>query len=147
MADKITIAEKVTNNPPQRLLKKNPENKIYLICIAGKDGENDSWELVQGRTEAYETIKNDIDFIDLEHSFILVESAKLENRLSIVAFMRHVEGYYQDSFDIDDYIKGDWDESDYKENNFIENQLTNAINNADRLSMADMINNLVDIQE
>ena len=37
---------------------KAPEEKQYLICIAGKDGAEDEWEIVTGRTNAYEKIKN-----------------------------------------------------------------------------------------
>ncbi len=96
--------------------KKHPENRQYLICIAGT---YDSWVIVTGRTEAYEYIKQNIDDINMEHSFILVETCTLAERKSIYAFMKYAGEFYSDGFDIEDYIKGDWDESDYKRNNDI----------------------------
>ena len=134
----IQVARVVEKNPKQTILKNNPENKVYLLCIAGKDGADDSWELITGRTELYETIKNSIDFIDLDRSFVLVESAKLENRKSIVAFMKYAEQFFQDSFDIDDYIKGDWDESDYRKINDIDNSF--VANSNDKLDMENFMN-------
>lgn len=134
----IQVARVVNQNPEQKILKNNPELKVYLLCIAGKDGADDSWELITGRTELYETIKNSIEFIDLQRSFVLVESAKLENRKSIVAFMKYAEQFFQDSFDIDDYIKGDWDESDYRKINDIDNSF--VANSNDKLDMENFMN-------
>lgn len=135
----IEVARVVERNPAQNLLKKDPENKVYLLCIAGKDGANDSWDLIIGRTELYETIKNSIEYIDLDRSFVLVESAKLENRKSIVAFMKYAERFFEDSFDIEDYIKGDWDEDDYRKNNEIDSMF--MINNHDKaLEMKNFLN-------
>lgn len=90
--------------------KKSPDEKEYLICIKGKDGAEDSWDIVIGRDEAYTYIKDSIEFIDLEESFILVDECKMSERKSIVVFMRYVERFYEDNFDINDYVKGD-DES------------------------------------
>ena len=49
----IEVARVVERNPAQNLLKKDPENKVYLLCIAGKDGANDSWELITSKTALY----------------------------------------------------------------------------------------------
>ena len=135
--EKQMVAKVVEKNPPQRILQKNPEEKVYLLCIAGKDGGPDSWEIITGRTELYETIKNSIEFIDLEKSFTPVETAKLENRKSIVAVMKYLEQFYEDSFDIEDYIKGDWDEEDYRKHNDIDSAF---IPNNDVLNMQDILN-------
>ena len=135
--EKQMVAKVVEKNPQQRILQKNPEEKVYLLCIAGKDGGPDSWEIITGRTELYETIKNSIEFIDLEKSFTLVETAKLENRKSIVAVMKYLEQFYEDSFDIEDYIKGDWDEEDYRKHNDIDSAF---IPNNDVLNMQDILN-------
>ena len=112
---------------------KSPEEKQYLICIAGKDGGEDEWEIVIGRTAAYERIKNSIAYIDLDHSFILVEGHPLEKRKSIYASMKHVEQFYEDNFDIEDYIKGDWSETDYRAMNDTTESL--VISNDERLDM------------
>lgn len=127
--------------------KKHPEDRQYLICIKAKpgSGETDSWDIVIGRTEAYNYIKDNIDYIDIEHSFILVESLPLEKRASIYAFMKHVGDFYEDSFDIEDYIKGDWDEEDYKRNN----DMSLMIDNVERVNMQSFLDgdvNTVDLE-
>ena len=119
--------------------KKHPESRQYLICIKSK-GAQDSWEIVTGRTEAYEYIKENIDDIDMEHSFILVESCSLAERKSIYAFMKYAGDFYEDSFDIEDYIKGDWDESDYKRNN----DMTLMIDKTERVDMQSFMDGDVD---
>lgn len=118
--------------------KKHPENRQYLICIAGLN--QDSWIIVTGRTEAYEYIKSNIDDINLEHSFILVESCVLAERKSIYAFMKYAGEFYSDGFDIEDYIKGDWDEMDYKMNN----DISLMIDNKDRVNMESFMNGDID---
>ena len=113
--------------------KKHPESRQYLICIRAKEnsGAQDSWDFVTGRTEAYEYIKENIDDIDLEHSFVLVESVTLAERKSIYAFMKYAGEFYSDGFDIEDYVKGDWDEADYMRNN----DISLMVNNQDRIDM------------
>ena len=122
--------------------KKHPEDRQYLICIRTKNGSGvqDSWDIVTGRTEAYEYIKNNIDDIDMDRSFILVESLTLAERKSIYAFMKYAGDFYEDSFDIEDYIKGDWDEIDYKRNN----DIALMIDNKDRINMESFMNGDVD---
>ena len=122
--------------------KKHPEERQYLICIRTKSGSGvqDSWDIVTGRTEAYEYIKTNIDDIDLEHSFILVESCILAERKSIYAFMKYAGEFYSDGFDIEDYIKGDWDEMDYKRNN----DISLMINNNERIGMESFMNGDID---
>lgn len=118
--------------------KKHPEDRQYLICIIAKSGsgEQDSWDIVTGRTAAYDYIKENIDHIDIEHSFILVESCTLAQRKSIYAFMKHVGDFYSDGFDIEDYIKGDWDEMDYKRTN----DISLEIDNAERIDIQSFMN-------
>lgn len=103
--------------------KKRPEEKQYLICIQGKPGSGvqPDWVIVVGRTAAYEYIKDNIEDIDFETSFILVETCKLSDRQSIYTFMKYVQDGYEDGFDIDEHIVGDWNESDYRINNDIDN--------------------------
>ena len=120
---------------------KNYEEKQYLICIAAPYSDSDIWNIVTGRTEAYEYIKEHIDIIDFRDSFILVESCTLNERKSIYAFMKYAGQFYEDNFDIDDYIKGDWSESDYREDNGIDESLD--ISYSDRLNMADIMNGTI----
>lgn len=121
--------------------KKHPEDRQYLICIRTKDFDGrDDWEIVTGRTAAYEYIKENIESIDMEHSFILVESLTLAERKSIYAFMKYVGDFYSDNFDIEDYIKGDWDEADYKR----DNDIALMIDNSERVDMESFMNGDVD---
>lgn len=136
MSEEIIFAKVVKDKPDQNIIKNNPELKEYLLCIAGKDGADDTWEMITGRTELYETIKNNIEWIDLERSFVLLSTAKLENRKSIVAFMKYCERFFNDSFDIEDYIKGDWSEAEYAAQNNIDTMFSNN----DRLNMEDFMN-------
>jgi hypothetical protein len=113
--------------------QKHPEYRQYLICIRTKDGSGaqDFWDIVTGRSEAYELIKENIDDIDFNYSFILVESCELSKRKSIYAFMKYAGEFFSDGFDIEDYIKGDWDEEDYKR----ENDISLEVSNKDRINM------------
>ena len=133
MAQQLKEMVKIVDNK-----KKHPEERQYLICIAGKS--EDFWNIITGRTEAYEFIKENIDDIDLEHSFILVETCTLSERKSIPEFMRYAGEFYNDGFDINDYIKGDWDEEDYRKNN----DITQIIDNVERLELEDIMNGNVD---
>lgn len=118
--------------------KKHPEERQYLICISGLSQDN--WVIVTGRTEAYNYIKENIDDINMEHSFILVESCTLGERKSIYAFMKYAGEFYSDGFDIEDYIKGDWDELDYKRTN----DISLMIDNTERVDIQSFMNGDVD---
>ena len=120
----IKRVDKTKEHQHTSVVAKDPESKVYLLCLASNDGGDNTWELIVGRTELYKTIKDMIETIDFEKSFVLVESAKLCDRRSIVKFMKYAEQFYNDSFDIDDYIKGDWDENEYQMNNEIDGMLT-----------------------
>lgn len=125
--------------------KKHPEERQYLICIRAKEGSGsqDSWDFVIGRTEAYEYIKSVIDDIDMDHSFILVDSVTLAERKSIYAFMKYAGEFYSDGFDIEDYIKGDWDEMDYMRNN----DISLIVDNKDRIDMKSFMDGDINTQD
>ena len=138
--EKKVMAIKTQEIPEQKILKnKDPESKVYLLCISGKDGAEDSWEFITGRTELYETIKNSIEFIDLQTSFVVLEDHPLNTRKSIVSFMKYAERFYNDNFDIEDYIRGDWSESEYQTDNEIDSTF-NMLGSDSRLSMTDFMN-------
>lgn len=120
--------------------KKHPEDRQYLVCIKTKpgSGEDDSWEILNGRTAAYNYIKENIEYIDMEYSFILVEHLSFNERASIYAFMKHAETFYSDGFDIEKYIKGDWDEMDYRRNNDIDTSL--MIESIERVDIESFMN-------
>ena len=119
---------------------KGPEEKQYLVCIRAlaRSSMPDEWEIVTGRSEAREMIINAMDYIDFERSFVLVESCTLLDRISIYAFMKHIEQFFADGFDIDDYVSGDWSEKDYAERNDIDSMY--AANQGHGVSMEDIMN-------
>lgn len=125
--------------------KKHPEDRQYLICYRAKQGsgENDGWEIVTGRTEAYNFIKNNIDMIDFNYSFVLVETLTLAKRKSIYAFMKYAGDMYEDNFDIEDYIKGDWDEEDFKR----ANDINLEVSNSERLDMSSFMDGTIQTTE
>ena len=135
--------------------KKHPEDRQYLICIRARatnrtiyddDGyyeTYDEWTIVTGRTACYEYIKENIEIIDFDESFVLVETLPLNKRKSIYAFMKYAGEYYNDGFDIEDYIKGDWDEDDYDINNGIDIM----VNSEDRVDMKMFLDGNVDTKD
>ena len=121
----------------EQKMDNNPELKHYLICIASYE-DSDMWTIVQGRTAAFNYIKDNIDIINFEESFILVDGLPLSERRSIYAFMQYAQQFYpEDSFDIVDYVKGDWDEEDYRQRNEIYDVFQHVNN---KLSMEDIMN-------
>lgn len=95
----------------------NFEEKDYLVCLWIKHIGDDErlWEICHGRTEAYNYIKDQIVgnhmmdfqteiFMTTDDSFVLVDGLPLKDRKSIYAFMKYVQQFYDDGFEIDDYV-------------------------------------------
>lgn len=120
----------------------SPDDKVYLVCLLDKDTGTKEWEFIKGRMNAYEYIKDYIEYIDFDKSFILAETLTLKDRKSIYAFMKFVSDQIEDSFDINDYIKGDWNEADFIHDNSVANEL--SIDPTERLNMQDIINGTVE---
>ena len=140
MKQKVKMYDVVNPNADiefEQKMDNNPELKHYLICIASYE-DSDMWTIVQGRTAAFNYIKDNIDIINFEESFILVDGLPLSERRSIYAFMQYAQQFYpEDSFDIVDYVKGDWDEEDYRQRNEIYDVFQHVNN---KLSMEDIMN-------
>jgi hypothetical protein len=119
---------RVVDNSQARI---SAEEKRYLVCIEEDSGEKD-WGIMIGRTAAYEYIKERIEYINLDESFVLVETLKLADRKSIYSFMKYAQDFFEDNFDIDDYIKGDFDENDFlrSSNGADQNEIMQQINQA-----------------
>ena len=103
-------------------VKKGPESKKYLIlfCFYSSEEEGDNnrtYEIVTGRTNARQLIKNNIEDIDIHESKILVEGVVLEDMISIYEFMKHIEINYSDGFDIEDYNLGDVEYNEDEDDN------------------------------
>lgn len=93
----------------QKKSKKSPEEKEYIILY---DYADDSmFKICQGREDTYTMIKylmlnNELE-PDIHNSCVLVEGVLPENRISIYEFMKHMEQFFSDNFDIEDYNTGD----------------------------------------
>lgn len=139
MQEKVKMVDIIN---PNKKMEKTPEEKKYLVCIETRSNSKDGfWEILTGRSEVYEYIKNIIDIIDFENSFILVEDCILEERKSIYAFMKYAKKFYQyDDFDIDDYID---DEIEYDNKNIDESI---NVDKSSIVSMADILNGSISIE-
>lgn len=132
-----------------RVVKKDPEEREYLVCLAFKYSDN-IWEILEGRTATYNFIKNclETEIISFEESFVLVETSKLQDRKSIYEFMKYIEQFYEDSFDIEDYYNGSEDidiNAEMKEDlNETDNTITSEFEPDDRLSMESFMNHEID---
>lgn len=118
-----------------KIPEKDHEEKTYLVCIIEENGDN-YWELLTGRTDAYEFCKSCVGAIDFSRSFILVDGVKLENRKLIYDFLKYAQNFYDDNFEVDDYIY----EHQYQFKNDIDD--TVVINNEDRMDIHDILGNV-----
>jgi len=105
-----SIQERKLINPVRRL--KPGENIKYLLLIKMPNSDETFWEIIEGREEAYNYIKNNIDIIDTENSFIVANKMKeinLDNMHTIYDFVKFVKEKNDivDEFDIDDYLNID----------------------------------------
>lgn len=98
--------------------KKGPEDRIYLLLYYFVDDNGDeskTFEFIKGRTEVRERIIADLAVgdVDIHRSRVLVEKAPLEDSLTLYAFMKLIEVYFEDKpFDIEAYNIGDVDEDE-----------------------------------
>lgn len=100
--------------------KKSFEEKMYLVLVqydtslsTGEPSDERTWEIFKGRTAARDFIKIVAEYVDLFETLVITEGVKLENYITAYQFMKHIEGSYDDGFDIDDYVQGD--DEDYQE--------------------------------
>lgn len=134
----------VDNTKPRQ--GKNPEFKTYLLCITGKDGYEDYWEIIEGRSNVYEHIKNNAQFINVEDSFVLVEGLALEKRASVYQFMKHCESFFNDSFDIEDYVYSY--DTDNNKDEYAANVDTDMASMTSRgINAVDFLNGDIDIRD
>lgn len=134
--EKKEMVKIIDKNDPEHA--KSAEDREYLICLYMNRRKNERWDIVTGRTEAYELIKDEVqnNDVDFNNSFVLVESLKLNQRKSIYAFMKYCESFFDDGFNIDDYIYDDLD-IDISNLNGIDDNIN--ISNNDRLNMSSLM--------
>lgn len=103
MAD--SILKKKPISPIRRLVP--GEDITYLLLIKVPNSDETFWELIKGRVETYNYIKNNIDIIDPDNSFIVANNTKLDvdNMHTLYNFVLFVkkENDIVDEFDIDDW--------------------------------------------
>lgn len=90
----------------------DPEKRQYIILytdLGYEEGDTEfplRYEPVQGRTNAYESIKVNAPIIDIDKSIVLVENVALKDALSVREFVQYIKNadmVEEDGFDIDNY--------------------------------------------
>lgn len=124
---------------------KGPEEKEYLVCL--RSSYSDHWMICQGRRDTYEYIKECLfsdSCIDVDSSFVLVETHRLSDRRSLYKFVKYCQDMYDDNFDIDEYYyMDDSDDGDYEYS--IDNGL--SIDSDSRLSMQSIMDGEASAEE
>lgn len=127
------------------IIKENPENKVYLVCLRTDSG--DFWDIIEGRENVWEYIKDKCIYnnVNVEESFVLVDSLTLRKRKSVYDFMKYFENFINDpdGFDIEDYVNGDviGETESESESSTIESEGHNS------LLMEDIMNGAISTQE
>ena len=114
--------------------KKGPEDKTYLVLYVDQHTNEEDYkyfEFYKGRTRTYESIKLEIEAgIDIHDSLVIVETITLaqalsedkpKSRMSVYNFMKHMQesGYFDDTFDIEDYNNGYYEEDGQNDEEYI----------------------------
>lgn len=128
---------------------KDFEKKKYIILYILLDEDEYScnrFKVCTGRTETYSFIREileEFDSIDIMESLIITETKQidintneeayfmlnLDNAISIYRFCKHVEEYYNDGFDIEEYNYSRFD-SDEKEITILNQEALDIYKNA-----------------
>ena len=117
---KEEIKEKEENKEDKPLImgldfsedKNDPEN--FTFCILYKYGDENGdeisdWKEIEGRKNLYEFIKENVETMDLDNSFVLSEKMNYNEKLTVYEFVKYMieeRGLYQDeddNFMIDEY--------------------------------------------
>lgn len=82
-----------------------PEAKQYLLLLFFNDENVEkTFEIITGRENTYNFVKEKAGEIDIRKSHILVTGVPLEDINTIYAFMKAMEKNFEDGFNIDDYL-------------------------------------------
>ena len=89
----------------------DPAEKQYILLMKceDQDGEYYVWEAMQGRSNAYQYIIDNIDDMNInpEESFVLVETVPYKDALTITAFVKYLQNAEfvdPNELDIESYI-------------------------------------------
>ena len=88
----------------------DPNEKVYLIFFiyADEDGNDvKDWEIIVGRDNFYEFVKNNAETMDMINSKALTGTLTVKDATSVADIIRSFKQrgmYKNDGFDIDEYI-------------------------------------------
>ena len=107
------VEKKKLINPVQVIDKEklDHEEQIYLLLYISNDDKTKSYEVIKGRTKIYEYIKDLADNIDCIKSKVIANGVDFKEALSVYYFMKIMENYFDDGFDIEEFV-GDSSEED-----------------------------------
>jgi len=116
--EKLLSEKLIVGEPESDSRIKGSEDRKYLLLYYFSDekGEEDqkSFEFIIGRMATYKFIKSIIEDINIHKSKVLVETVTLNELISVYEFMKHISSIIEDddkdSFDIEDYNTGDYDD-------------------------------------
>lgn len=113
----VPLAERVKREEAANKNNIPPAMKEYLFLIKGAEGYDDCWDIIIGRDNAYEYVKDNIESINVEKSYVLSDETPLSKRNTVYNFFKFIkQKYYPDDvYDIEEYIVGDVMESDNEE--------------------------------
>ena len=103
-----TVIVKTADNLENIEDKTEPELRQYIILIYSTDenAEEFRWESMTGRTLMYEYIRDNIEYIDPDHSIILTENVAVKDAFTASQFVKYLQNanlVEDDDFDIDLY--------------------------------------------
>jgi len=111
-----TVFIKMDKDPSNSISPKDPELIEYVILFTdiGYESEDEPfrWIKVQGRSKAYQCIKDNSTMINVDESFIIAETVALKDALSVREFCEYLKNAEvidaDDDFDINDYAGTDY---------------------------------------
>lgn len=111
-----TVFIKEDKNLSSSISPSDPELIEYVILFTdiGYESEDEPfrWIKIQGRSRAYQSIKDNATMINIDQSFIIAETVALKDALSIREFCEYLKNAEvidpNDDFDINDYAGTDY---------------------------------------
>ena len=87
-------------------LGKSPEVKEYLVLVQYTEDGTTDFQFINGRTATYEYLKSVVDKIDLDESYVIVETVKIKDRITVYEFLKMCKDrqLFDDDFDIDEIV-------------------------------------------
>ena len=117
MKNEFSFAEPLKNKQEENyhvLPADDKQRKYYMVVFYYKEGDT-KVQIVRGQYNTRMTIINNLDFIDIDESFVLVEDVGFgikDGKPSVYTFLKWIEKNYDDGFNIDEYIESKREEQD-----------------------------------